>query len=438
MPGILPRAQTFASQLGSNLGAGLGKGLSQSAEMGIKAAQQNRENKNLSEKFGIDLAGIRDPYTRQQVIGEMLRRGTAKSAAESTIPPELRGSQTGSAEDLKGLGIGSEDTRGARTQPLQQTQRTNAPGQIDYTKSQLLSPEEQRIEAAELSRRSLGTANPIDFNTALSQVDAQEQRKLRYQTIQKDYRAASDAAMSKVFGNNVDPELLDVAAQEAEKTGATYATSADRDREATKIASDLKNLVSTAEKNIKPNTLPNKIKESFKGTDRSQEEKDKSIKNQIDPLLKKGLYDEARRILKVKGYHPEKVESLISNLSEPANRELNKLPPLRIEKPKTFTEELEGRFGVQLENHPEYREEFKNNIESILKQDPATNLILLRKAYADKNIGWRDFKSVLDDLISEGKFTPERDQKNAVNDTLNEPPLDKLDKILNKFGLLGI
>ena len=85
----------------------------------------------------------------------------------------------------------------------------------------------------------------------------------------------------------------------------------------------------------------------------------------------------------------------------------------------------------------EKQEIFTQNLAQTLQNDPATNLILLRRKYEDdKGVDWQLYKDSLNELISTGQFKPNADQFNQL-DSLEQPPLDLLGKILYGIGIGG-
>ena len=122
---------------------------------------------------------------------------------------------------------------------------------------------------------------------------------------------------------------------------------------------------------------------------------------------------------------------LISSLGESTNKTLAEMPKVR------------GFFSFN-DVAPEWmrglseekQQAFTNNLGEVLEKDPSTNLVLLRKAYEDKGVDWKEFKNSMDSMIAEGKFKPSDDQLKAL-DILTQPPLDRLDKILFSLKLTG-
>ena len=164
----------------------------------------------------------------------------------------------------------------------------------------------------------------------------------------------------------------------------------------------------------------------------------------LDPLLKEGLYDESRNLLNDLGYHTEETEEFIADLGENAVKSLNLLPKIEKNSP---VEQEHGKFGYTtpsgkssftsiMQYSPEMKEKIENNLHQVLSSDPSTNLILLRKAYENKGVDWEGFKDALNNLILKGSVKLNADQLNFL-DKLEEPPLNKLDKILFHFGQIG-
>ena len=87
-------------------------------------------------------------------------------------------------------------------------------------------------------------------------------------------------------------------------------------------------------------------------------------------------------------------------------------------------------------NNPEGQKEFAQNLQKTLQSDPNTNLLLLRKAYEDKGVDWNTFKQEFDSFLESGQIQLNDNQMN-MSKYLQEPPLDRLDKLLADFNFIG-
>ena len=94
---ILPKVPSFGERIGAALGGGLGggfqQGMNRAQEFSEKLKLQKEKNKLtaedfgaeneiLKQKYGIDLAGIKDPATRKALIGEGIKSQAAAKEKE--------------------------------------------------------------------------------------------------------------------------------------------------------------------------------------------------------------------------------------------------------------------------------------------------------------------------------------------------------------------
>lgn len=99
---ILPENPSFSSLIGKSLGAGISKGLSSAIENEISSLREQKENKSLKEKYGVDLSGIKDPETRKLLISQQLKG--AESSQNSMLPAMMAIDQMESMLDSEGIG----------------------------------------------------------------------------------------------------------------------------------------------------------------------------------------------------------------------------------------------------------------------------------------------------------------------------------------------
>ena len=246
-------------------------------------------------------------------------------------------------------------------------------------------------------------------------------------TSQRDYGNIAAQKLSKVLPNAGDEETAYIKKQMEQFAGQNK-SEADIERLASGEVRKYKNMLSKVSNDLPASRSYNRPFRNLLGTSKSDESARNDLKVKVQPLLNAGLYDKARLLLAEKGYYPEERELIVSNgIGEIASKEINKLPKLS----SNVNQALEDGY------YPEQINDFKDNLKEVLTKDPASNLLLLRRQYEfDKGVTWRLFKDSLNELIDEGVFKPNDDQFNMLN-TLDQPPLSELGKILHGIGIIG-
>jgi hypothetical protein len=128
------------------------------------------------------------------------------------------------------------------------------------------------------------------------------------------------------------------------------------------------------------------------------------------------------------GYHPEEREAIVSDLGEGSRKALSNLNQI-----KEFDWKYKDNILENYYNDNQKEQIHKALIESF-KNEPSVNTILLRQAFNEKGVDWREFKDQLDRAIIDGEITLNPDQFNSLNN-LDEPPYNQLEKILHKLKL---
>lgn len=469
MPQIIParRQKTF----GESIMGGFAEGLPGAIEKYENESRLNKENQAIKNQTGLDLAGIRDPQTRHTMIANELQFGRKMKQAKAS--QGINYSPGGEAQDLSQMEQPTKQKRNIlQEEGFERTKRDELPGfggekirkepvigkgQFPQTETtgknrRVLNPDEliqegQRI-AQEKTSAGMPTSFEEGFNTAstINTLNENYNQKIENERIQRvntqrDYGEKGVQKILKVLPEASD-ELQAVMRRKGEEAALSSNKESDVERDLAKEAKNWANKLSSIEKSLPAPRLFSDIKNTLLGINRKDEKIKQDIRLKLSPLLKEGLYDEARNLLSRTGRHPEEREDLISDLGENAVKTLNTLPALE----KNYYPESEKitpqeyKFGTKstpkARHSPENMEVIKNNLKEVLTSDPSTNLVLLRKAYEDRGIDWNEFKDSLNDLILNGDIKLNSDQLNFL-DVLEQPPLNNLDKILHGLKLIG-
>lgn len=489
------RKKSTSEQFGnafSNAGQSLGQSL-YNKEIERESEQKNlklltEENAAIKRETGIDLSGIRDPNARQQFLADALKRGGAQKQAEASgkvdyavgDQPSMRTPRESREDMQQFLEENSPKPRAQfpefgggekRISPKGKTGKTetgNMPQpETKGQKMPVLDPNQINQEGSRIAQESRAQGIPMTDQEGMQIADQQNQRIMQYnQSVEADQQQKVNAqikygqrAVEKI--ERVLPDASDeikaIFQKKGEEAAKVYDSEADTDRYLSKEANKFKNDIANVKKNLPSPTVFTQTMDRLQGNERAQEKKINDIRIKLDPLLKDGLFDTAREILSENGYSPEDRESIISNLGEGAKKTLAQLPDFKSKttKPGLFAagkiDRKAGKIvpaGMKIKDgevvpgglDEEDYGTVRDNLSSVLKADPSTNLILLRKAYQDqKGVDWMDFKDVINELLSkspqEGGITLNEDQFNQLNSTLDEPPISPLGRILKFLHL---
>ena len=271
--------------------------------------------------------------------------------------------------------------------------------------------------------------------------------KEKKEATEKEYGNLGRAHIAALFpaDNPALPELQEMFARKGEQFAREGLTPAEVTSKLAEASTQYKNELATIRNLPGPERLFGKIGNTLLGKSRKPEDVRNTIKTAIAPLLQQGLNDTARAEISSLGYAPEEVESLITDLGEGSKKTLSQMPKisksLLKEDNRSFAQKnidyMNGNREYETpEYSPEQREQISNYMVDAFQNDPTANLILLRKAFEEKDVDWDTFKSILDENIHSGKIKLWPDQL-KMTQKLDEPPLDNLGKILNKMNLLG-
>lgn len=431
-------------------------------------SSQRAEDTALQRQLGVDLSKISDPQTRQTLITDALKFGRAQKQAAGSqnvqYGPEGQQSQQGQPgvreraqeflneqqprqkfEAPEFMGRKSQTEKFFPTNKGDQEAVGNAAQQQTTGKykpvldrDQLLQ-EGQRI-AQQQSAQGIPTNALEGFNIAKSLND---ENKLYNQEVdidtdkrvvtQQKYGKIAEEKLVKLMPNATDEQRA-LFKRKGEEAAQRSTSEANIERELSKEAVKFKNNIANIKKSIEPRRLFTAAKQDILGTDRKAEKARDDINIKLQPLLKEGLYDTARDLLSELGYHPEERESIITDLGEGPRKALAEMPKIEVKNQANLKKgypsiEREPLTGAQ-------QSIIKNNMTKAFKSDRDLNLVLLRKAYEDKGVDWRDFKDTLNEMMLDGEIELNDDQFNHL-DLMDTPPLNNLDKILHGLKMIG-
>jgi hypothetical protein len=420
-----PHKQTFAQKL--NLG--VGRGLEQASEM----LKSHQENKTLKEKYGIDLEGIENPNTRAQIIADHLKSGRGLSQAKASAGIDYStyiGDQENPSKPSRGQELGFEKKSGETFENISTSKGKRS---IPVTKP-VMNLEQIMKKAHQITNEKLQNNIPTDFQSELNTLNSiNEAAKYENQEIkakQQEYGNKYVEKLSNVMENPND-EIVSLFQKKGENGYMEGLTEGEINADAAIQARKFKNTIANVSKDL--NSL------ILRGFDKSSN----AIKNKVQPLLDEGLYDTTRNLLDKGGAYPEQIEKIVSNLGEipkktVASYEKQQRPDRSWWESQDLTDF--DIFSTRYQHNkapyaPEQMEVIKSNIKDALTNDPATNLILLREAYSNKDVEWDEFKNILDELMIKGEIKLNDDQFNML-DTLDQPPLSGLEKFLKNIRLM--
>jgi hypothetical protein len=266
--------------------------------------------------------------------------------------------------------------------------------------------------------------------------DVEGDKQQRVNT-QRDYGNIAEEKLTKLL-----PEATDEQIAKFRRMGEDAAKGSMSEGDINKMlaneAKNYKNMIARIENSKDAPLALSKLKGSVLGTNREFESMKTNLRNLLKPLLDDGMYDTARMMLANKGYGPETIEGILGDLGEGSKKEIAQMPQLREPSRKTTfkkgypTLENVEKFAVDSNENKQIAQTMQRS----LSNDPGSNLILLRKGIMDKGGHWENFKDNLDEMIGEGLIQLSDDQWNQYS-TLEEPPLDDLDRIVEQLNLIG-
>ena len=458
-----------ASMIGEALGQGIAKrfpdpqqqvqrGMLQKALQEAKMAVNNPNAKPMDKLFAFMEAGAGIPGSERYMsalLPEILKLSQAEASQNAPFGMGGQGGQTQdtSQQDLQGfLQNNQQQPQQNQFYPSNQGGQ-QAPGNLPQAATggvkQPVASNQQLLQmskpyAAQKTAAGIPTT-PTQAYEELKAINADNQEANKLVEVERKERVASQREYGKIAQSKLDnvmpgasDEEVSYIKKQVEELAGENRSEADIERLASAEARKYKNMISKVENGLTAERSYNKPFRNMLGNSKSDETARRDLRLKVQPLLDAGLYDKARSVLANAKYYPEEIEMTIANLGENSLKNINKMPKLFLSEDISFKKgypeplEIDGRYTSQ-----DQVQSFKQNLKDVLSADPSTNMILLRRKYEqDKNVGWRLFKDTVNETIEEGLFKPNDDQFNQL-DTLDEPPLNNLERLMYKVGLIG-
>lgn len=426
------------------LNAGVSQGVQHLADYQSIA----RENEAIKKRTGLDLAGIQDPATRQQLLANELKYEMARKKAQADQNANLTSDQTTQQGQMQPQQEvkNTPSLKGAKAREKAPFKSTLLPQQ--QTTGELrpvLNPLELNEEAKRLQRYYNEQNIPMQLEEARQMVkDINEDNKLyNYETKLEnrdltEYKEKYGAlGKEKILNYMADatPDIQEYFAKRGEEIAEEKNLSpADAEKRLTKEVIKFKNDIENIKSHLPARRAYNNIQSDLLGTSVKAETERASLRADLKPILEKGFYGLARTLLEDRGYYPEERETILSSLGETASKQVAQLPEMKktlfLSNPKSSYTPYEERYT------PQQEQQIRKTIRDTLKADPATNLLLFRKALEDKNVDHEIFLDEISKMEYEGEFEYNEEQQ-TVKDLLKQPPLDRLQKILYGLNLRG-
>jgi hypothetical protein len=457
---IIPRNQqpSFAE----NLVGGLVEGTSKA----IPEYFKNKRTQSLLSNLGLDpnIAYL-DPELRNQIVASELQYGRKKKQAEASgnvnflpkkdnnFSEEINRTEKKSLPDFQSPGKYAplyennnelEEPKIIKNNPKIPFSSYPQP-ETTGEKRQIYTPEQLFDEGHRIAEEYRKNGIPMTDNEGVQQAQiVNNENRLYNNDVDKDILARQNAqigygklAVEKL--TNVYPNATDEEKALFQKKGQEIAEEIGNDESKinSRLVQEAKNL-----KNNMKNVLDSPSAERLfnapwrliQGTSKTFDQRAKDLRIKLKPILDEGLYPLARDLVSQLGYYPEEIEQVVSNLSENAHKTVAQLPKMKKIHESLSGQGKYGRFDVKFSENQ--KEQIKDNIYKTFQSDPSVNLLLLRKAYEDKNVDWQTFKDIVDEGILDGqiKLTPEQ---YYFKDNIDNPPLKNLDVILEGLNIKG-
>ncbi len=461
-----------------------GERLSGALNTGMQQLGTNLENKAIERNIGMDLSGISDPSVRQQLIADQLKYGRARKAAEATANVNYApgGDQKQRPRSEEDFTVQKQETNfpefagmsGRKGKKYQETNNNtreetfrepvaskddiSAAPQYETSGQKLpvLDPNQLDREGERIQQENNSTPGALPISKLEARQLAEDRNnsninhnaRVEADQIQKqNYQVGwGNAAVAKLENVMEDPtdEMRAIMMRKGEEISQDPRYNKDRssiERQIAKEATDFKNRISRVEQGLPAPRLFQKGKESLLDSTREWEARKKDLQVKLEPLLKEGLYDTSRNLLSKLGYHPEEREDVISSLGEGSKRVLATFPQMKGNDKKfgkfsLKNKSITGDDSAVKEYTPQQREQITQGIRTAINEEPSVNFILLRRELEKKGVDWRIFKDTINDMLLNGEHGLTREQENQLNN-LEEPPLDRLDKITHGLNLIG-
>lgn len=311
-----------------------------------------------------------------------------------------------------------------------------------------LSESERNNAAIDLMKQSQLTGKPISFPEALQFVDNQiANTRNRNEQIKRDKQLQQQANSQLVQGmvNRAENSGL-IKAPEDKTVAEKLALEAKRlpnENDQWKYVRTGMRKFDSSKANIERaadlgGPLTNVYRKG-KGTYQDKNEIIKSVQPSIDEYKKYGLYDELRRDLSSNlGLGPEDIETAMFPLAKNVKKNLSEFP----RNPRKFINSMgeeslahqETAFpGNGFELDEKDFDNLKEGIYPILKDNPDINLVSFRgDLNQNKRYAWQDINKAVEQLIEEGRFTPDIVQEKQLSQ-ISKSPAPGLLQLFNYF-----
>ena len=277
--------------------------------------------------------------------------------------------------------------------------------------------------------------------------DANEETKSYNQEVKAERKEQVET--QRIYGEKASQALTDILLDATNEQKAIFRkigeneagktkSEADFDRTIALEANKFKNTISSVKNDLSAPRSYNSFFRRMSGNEKDFSQASDDLRVKLKPLLDLGLYDTARNLLGDIVYYPEETESVINPINERVKSTIKRIP----EAEKENLKEIKSQHAAMREEaqpirySPVEKNNLKEGILDVLKNDPNVSLVLLRKEFEDKNYDWRVFKDQLNSLIMNDEFKPNGDQLNQISH-LDEAPLSNLGKILHGLNLIG-
>lgn len=307
----------------------------------------------------------------------------------------------------------------------------------------MMSPDEKQQRIRQLTSLSLAAGNAPDPVAIQNTVQNEENSRIAYnQKIEEERQTREvkqqnqSARMIERFdeaypkSSPEDKVVFEKFANQAkdaanENDAYTYARAKYRQYE------NAKNAIKT-EANVPG--FATKLFRQAMGTYKNKEKLLVDLQPHIQKFKDLGLENEARALLTDDvGLGPEDTELTMYPPSKQELSTFNKISPNPNYKQATLFGGGEKFPGVESELNPKSYIKFKDDLLSMLNENPETNLIALRGLLNfDKKYAWTDISSAVSELINEGQFKPNPIQEQQLT-VIKNPPLPGFNEMFKEF-----
>ena len=305
-----------------------------------------------------------------------------------------------------------------------------------------MSPQDKINYAADIVRSSLNTSNPISIGQAQQQAEqiaksiVDNNDRIRMQ--QKDQQQATDLVTDKLVTQAKNRELLVNPEDDtyAKKLAFEVKDESNPAKQIEHVRTGLRKL-QTHRKNIeKEFDLGNPITNLYRkwnGTYKDKETIMRNMQHDLDFYRENGLFNEARVMLGEIGMGAEDRETTLFPPTKEEKKYLSEFPdspnrPMRHEQVGAI-----DRIPGEKNNIKDIQkfEDFKDRMSEYFLKNPEANLLVMRGYLGEeKGYSWPDMSRAYDELVAEGRVSPDYVQDVQKKD-LNNSPLPGMAQIFN-------